>query len=85
MPVPRPGGADPSDEELGDILFGHGDVEAERLLASVFEFGIGVDEASAQCAARRVNQLDDRTISHVALAVTSTEGDAAIDEALATC
>lgn len=78
-------GANPSDEELGDILFGHGDVEAERLLASVFEFGIGVDEASAQCAARRVNQLDDRTISHVALAVTSTEGDAAIDEVLATC
>ncbi len=78
-------GAEPSDEELGDILFGHGDVEAERLLAGVFQFGIGLDAESSQCAARRVNQLDDRTISHVVLAITSAEGDAAIGDALATC
>jgi pimeloyl-ACP methyl ester carboxylesterase len=78
-------GADPSDEALGDLLFGHDGVEAERLLTSVFEFGIGLDATSARCAARQVNQLDDRTISHVVLAVTSADGNAAIDAALAAC
>ena len=78
-------GRDPSNEELGDILFGHGDVESERLLVSVFEFGMGLDADSAQCAAGRVNQLGDQTISHVVLAVTSTAADAAIGEALAAC
>lgn len=78
-------GRDPSNEDLGDILFGHGDVESERLLVSVFEFGMGLDADSAQCAAGRVNQLSDQTISHVVLAVTSTAADAAIGEALAGC
>lgn len=78
-------GVDPSNEVLGDILFGHGDVEAERLLVSVFEFGFGLDATDARCAARRVNLLDDRTISHVILAVTSTAGEAAIDEAMTAC
>jgi pimeloyl-ACP methyl ester carboxylesterase len=78
-------GAEPSDEDLADILFGHGDVEAERLLAGIFRIDFGLDADSARCAARRVNQLDDRTISHVVLAVTSAEGDAAIAEAFAVC
>ncbi len=78
-------GPDATDEELGDLLFGQGDVESEQLLASVFEYGIGTDAVAAQCAARRINQLEDRTISHVVLAVTSPEGDAAIDDALRDC
>lgn len=46
---------------------------------------MGLDADSAQCAAGRVNQLSDQTISHVVLAVTSTAADAAIGEALAAC
>lgn len=78
-------GEDPTDEQIADVLFGHGDAEAERLLVNVFEFGIGLDNSSARCAARQVNRLDDRTISHVVLALESAEGDAAIDAALTSC
>jgi len=78
-------GADPTDQQLGDILFGQGDAESERLLGLVFEFGIGVDAVRSRCAAREVNGLNDQTISHVVLAVTSADADAAIDNALADC
>jgi len=78
-------GVDPTDEQLGDVLFGHGDVESALLLRDAFEFGIGTDDGVAVCAARAVNSLDDRTISHVVLAVTSTEADAAVAAALDDC
>jgi pimeloyl-ACP methyl ester carboxylesterase len=78
-------GPEPSDEQLGEIIFGHGDAESERLLGSVFEFGIGLESAAASCAARTVNQLDDQTISHVALAVSSASADNAVADAQQSC
>jgi pimeloyl-ACP methyl ester carboxylesterase len=78
-------GPEPSDEQLGDILFGHGDAESERLLGSAFEFGIGLDPDAARCAARNVNELDDQTISHVVLGVSSEAADDAVSDAQRDC
>jgi len=78
-------GPDATDEELAEVLFAHGDAESERLLINVFEFGIGADQTTARCAAQHVNELDDRTISHVVLAVASNDADQAVSDALASC
>lgn len=78
-------GAEPSDQQLGDILFGHGDAESERLLTDVFELDFGFEADAARCAARNVNQLADQTISHVALAVSSDAAEEAISSAQRDC
>ena len=71
------------DTELGDILFGHGDIESLRLLERSFDATVSDDEAS--CLASVLNDASDRVISHVALDVTSDAAGAAADEARREC
>ena len=68
------------DEELGDVLFGHGDAESaellERRLATI---------GDPTCLATELNDESDRVITHVALEVTSEEATAAIADAVSVC
>ncbi|MFK8024753.1 MAG: alpha/beta fold hydrolase [Ilumatobacter sp.] len=72
------------DRSLGDVLFGHGDLESARLLERSFlRRGAGSEDAA--CLADVVNQEQDRVISHVALDVTSDAAGRALDAARTAC
>jgi pimeloyl-ACP methyl ester carboxylesterase len=71
------------DELLGDELFGHGDIESDRLLRSRLE--LETDPAEAACLARHLNQEPDEVISHVILEVTSDAAREALAQAAARC
>ncbi|MFT4658967.1 MAG: pimeloyl-ACP methyl ester carboxylesterase [Candidatus Aldehydirespiratoraceae bacterium] len=71
------------DEELGDELFGHGDIESNNLLRFTLRNRGAGDEAS--CIADAVNQKPDHVISHVVLDVTSDAAGSALDIARSAC
>lgn len=73
-----PGVAD--DRELGDVLFGHGDIESLDLLERQL-----ADTDDPTCLAEELNGEPDQVISHVALDVTSDAARSAIDAALSRC
>jgi len=71
------------DERLGDVLFGHGDVESANLLErSLAELGARND---AGCLADVINQATDQVITHVVLDVTSNAAGDALDAAGRVC
>ncbi|MFK7917800.1 MAG: alpha/beta fold hydrolase [Ilumatobacter sp.] len=72
-----------NDEQLGDNLFGHGDIESANLLERILD---GRDlEPGAACMAAAVNQAPDRVISHVVLEITSDDAGIALDTARSSC
>jgi hypothetical protein len=74
-----------NDDDLANELFGHGGAESERLVTQALEFRDGAPQDVAACMAKAINRLEDRTISHVILNVTSAEAEAALSTATRNC